>query len=100
MTLDQLTSRWQCRPIRNCLGRFVISDAPPDLSPSDLLEPDIPIREFQTPSARDVIVVAQFTDGGLISYKRIDGTYLHTLNTAEGFDRKLAQLGIALPSED
>jgi hypothetical protein len=36
------------------------------------------------------------TRGGLIGYKRIDGTFLRTLNTDEGLVRKLAQPGIAL----
>lgn len=30
----------------------------------------------------------------LISYARADGSYCHTLGTAEGFARKLAALGI------
>jgi len=42
-------------------------------------------------------VVTPLVTGGLISYKRRDGTFLHTLNTAEGFARKLADLGIELP---
>jgi len=41
-------------------------------------------------------VVSDLGKGGLISYKRADGTYLHTLNTAEGLERKLASLGIEL----
>ena len=32
----------------------------------------------------------------MISYKRDDGSFLHTLNTEEGFERKLKQLGIDL----
>jgi len=34
--------------------------------------------------------------GGLISYRQTNERYLHTLNNAEGFERKLASLGIEL----
>ncbi|MEW6735277.1 MAG: hypothetical protein AB1489_28555 [Acidobacteriota bacterium] len=51
---------------------------------------------FQVAKARDTVIVACLDRGGLISYKRVDGTYLHTLNTAEGFVRKLLALGIEL----
>ena len=32
--------------------------------------------------------------GGLISYARSNGTFVHTLNTLQGFERKLGQLGL------
>jgi hypothetical protein len=35
-----------------------------------------------------------FEDGGLISYRKPDGSFNHTL---EGLDRKLRQLGIRMP---
>jgi hypothetical protein len=44
-------------------------------------------------TARDPVVVTPFEDGGLISYRKPDGLFLHTLNTREGFERKLVQLG-------
>jgi hypothetical protein len=42
----------------------------------------------------DRVVVLPCADGGLISYARINGTMLHTLNTPDGFERKLRQLGL------
>jgi hypothetical protein len=44
--------------------------------------------------ARDPVIVTPFEDGGLISYRKADGMFLHTLNTREGFERKLRQLGV------
>ena len=32
--------------------------------------------------------------GGLISFRKDDGRYVHTLNTEEGFARKCRELGI------
>lgn len=68
-----------------------------DLVPEDLLGPEVEVKTFNVPAARDTVVVASLVGGGgLISYKRADGSYLHTLNTTEGFERKLIDLGIEL----
>lgn len=91
---ELLRARWSWTPIANCPGRFVLSQAPSTLTPGDVVGPNVELREFRVPSARDVVVVGRFADGGLISYRRCDGTYKHTLNTAEGFARKLTQLGV------
>jgi hypothetical protein len=50
--------------------------------------------EHACTTAKDSVIVTPFEDGGLISYRRADGTFLHTLNTREGVERKLRQLGI------
>lgn len=73
--------------------------APAHLSPDDLLESATGIRMFRVAAAEDVVVVARLDKGGLISYSRTDGTYLHTLNTEEGFERKLSNLGVVLETE-
>lgn len=58
------------------------------------LAPEHISREYRVADARDAVVVVRFKDGGLISYRKPDGRFLHTLNTEEGFQRKLEQLGI------
>ena len=93
---ERLMSAWSWRPIPNCPGRFVLRDAPPTLLPRALVGDAIEILEFRVPAARDAVVVVPFADGGLIRYRRATGTFVHTLNTRDGFARKLAQLGIAL----
>jgi hypothetical protein len=50
--------------------------------------------EHASVSARDPVIVTPLDDGGLISYRKPDGMFLHTLNTREGLERKLRQLGI------
>jgi hypothetical protein len=94
VTFEHLRATRSWRPIPNCPGRFVLTGDAPVLTPADLVGP-IVIQEFRAAGARDPVVVARFQDGGLISYRRRDGTYVHTLNTVEGFARKLQQLGIA-----
>ena len=94
MTLNLLRTAWQWRPIPNCPGRFVMASGPTSLAPRDLVGPDVALQEFRVPAAHDVVIVARLDDGGLISYERANGTYVHTLNTPEGFARKLQQLGV------
>lgn len=96
ITFDDLVAKWEMKPIRNCPGRFVICTTDADLSPRELLGSEIEIHAFNVAAARDTILVARLGEGGLISYRRMDGTHLHTLNTAEGFERKLVQLGIEM----
>ena len=100
MTFQQLATDWAWRPIPNCPGRFVLADTRQNLiSPYELAGADTTFSTFQVPTARDAVVVGQFDGGGLISYHRRDGTYVHTLNTPAGFERKLQQLGIVLTTD-
>jgi hypothetical protein len=96
MRFAELKAKWNWKPIHNCSGRYILCDAEGILSPEDLLGHEVQLSEFRVDKARDIVLVARLGDGGLISYKRLDGTYLHTLNTVAGFERKLLQLGIEL----
>ena len=98
MTVTELLQRWNWHPIRGCPGRLVLRGAPPNLSLSDLVGPAVPIQSYGVAAARDQVLVAILSDGGLISYRRDDGSYVHTLNTPEGLARKLGQLGIGGPN--
>lgn len=93
-TFDELSTSWQLRPIRNCPGRFVLHTGPIELTPRELLESEAEIDAFKVSAAKDTVLVARIDGGGLISYRRADGTHLHTLNTIAGFERKLRDLGI------
>ena len=59
-----------------------------------MVGPEVEVSDFPVGGARDTVVVARIEGGGSISYRKEDGTYTHTLNTADGFERKLTQLGI------
>ena len=95
MTFDEIMSRWPWRPIPNCPGRFVLSSGRSSLAPSAIVSSSPGgLIEHAIPAAPDPVIVAEFEDGGLISYRKPDGSFIHTLNTIEGLDRKLRQLGI------
>lgn len=91
-----LKAAWFWQEIRDCPGRFVLARGRTVIAPSDLVGEPASLREFRVPACRDPVLVARLSDGGLISYRHEDGGFTHTLNTAEGLARKLAQLGIAL----
>jgi hypothetical protein len=96
MTFDELMGAWAWKPIRNCPGRYVLDNAASDLRPREILGNEAEALEHRVTAAKDAVLVAELPDGGLISYRRDDGSHLHTLNTPAGFRRKLAQLGIDL----
>ena len=94
-SFDQLFKERDWRPIRNCPGRYVLRETSDRLSPADILGEAGIVSEHRVQSAQDTVLVLRLEDGGgLISYRRDDGSLLHTLNTPEGFERKLRQLEI------
>jgi hypothetical protein len=93
MAFDEIMSRWPWRPIPNCPGRFVLSSG--SLAPSEIVPAATGVvTEYVIPATADPVIVAEFEDGGLISYRKPDGSFVHTLNTVDALDRKLRQLGI------
>jgi hypothetical protein len=100
MTFDAAMKLGRWLPIRDCPGRFVLRAVSPKLSVTDLLGNDAKVLSFRPPMARDCVLLVRLKEGGIISYSRPDGTYLHTLNTEEGLRRKLEQLGIRLDESD
>jgi hypothetical protein len=92
-----LKARWAWRPIPNCPGRFVFAAGLSQIPPNGLLPSAIESREYTVAAASDPVVVAVFADGGLISYRKSNRTFLHTLNTIDGLERKLRELGIITP---
>jgi hypothetical protein len=91
-----LKARWRWRPIPHCPGRFVFSEGPTNTTPAELAMSSLHVTEHIVATAKDPVVVAVFEDGGLISYRKLNGTYLHTLNSRAGLERKLQQLGIEI----
>ncbi|HVG35161.1 MAG TPA: hypothetical protein VM911_18995 [Pyrinomonadaceae bacterium] len=102
MTFADLFETLSWKPIRNCPGRYVLQGANSTwLRVEELTGREIKVSAHRVSAARDLVLVAALDGGGgIISYQREDGTLLHTLNTPEGFQRKLQQLGIKLAEQD
>ncbi len=96
MTFETLWKRGVWVPIRDCPGRFVLHGQAPSFSLAELFGCEPEILRFPTSAARDCVLVVRLQEGGVISYQRPDGSFLHTLATEEGLGRKLTQLGIHL----
>ena len=95
-TFQDPWARWPWRPIRNCPGRFVLPRNEQPHSYEILLGFSCTPQRHSSPTAKDCVLVVTLEDGGLISYQQADGHVIHTLNTPEGFSRKLHQLEITL----
>ena len=96
MTFDTVKRLGKWTPIRDCPGRFVLRGVLPAFSIVDLLGDIAGVQRLQSPRAIDTVWVVYLEDGGVISYRRLAGTWRHTLNTEEGFRRRLEQLEISL----
>lgn len=87
------TYKWQL--IKGCPGRYRLKEeVGKTLSPSQLLGIVLEEIELISPKTQDPVIVAEFPDqsGGFLSYKKSDGSFVHTLNTPSGFKRKLIDI--------
>ena len=94
VSFDQLWRKQAWLPIANCPGRYRLASRNSVLTPGELANCELEVEVHEPPACRDLVVVAEIRDGGLISYHRSDDTYVHTLNTVDGFARKLKALGL------
>jgi hypothetical protein len=94
MDFRTLKYNYNWKEIKGCPGRFVLKDFDKTASIDTLLDDIQNITHIKSLKVPDEIIIVRFIDGGIISYKKIDGTFVHTLNTLEGFERKLKVLGI------
>jgi len=99
LRFEELAAGWNWRRIPGCPGRYSLSPAEFSGEPRALVGTEHLIREYSSSRARDTVWIAQVEGGGLISYRKQDGTFIHTLNTPEGFRRKLKDLDINLDGE-
>ena len=96
LSLPEVLERYGGEPIRHCPGRYVLRAMDKTDGPERFVESRRLSRHADT-RARDTVVVAWLDGWGLISYAQAQGTWVHTANTAEGFGRKLRDLGIPDP---
>jgi len=72
-----------------------LHDASPTFSISDLLGHEVVVHVAHSQKVKDTVWIARLEGGGVISYARSDGSWLNTLNTEQGFERKMRQLEIS-----
>ncbi len=101
VVFQEVFDEWNWKPIRNCPGRFIFAEGSTELTVNDIARVKLPVYEFETEVVPDKVIIIEFGDGGgLISYIKNAGKFLHTLNNEDGFARKLRQLKIVLPADE
>jgi hypothetical protein len=91
-TFDTVRAKWNWKAIPDCPGRYVLRGAAENLSIEHVAGEALTVREFNSPTTKDTVLVAVFEGGGLLSFRKPDGRIIHTLNTPEGLARRLARL--------
>lgn len=76
------------RDIPGCPGRAVLRAPDPEL------DGWVRAHGVRHEAARDPVWVWDLPGGGVLSYEKPDGSFVHTLNTDDGLVRKCAALGI------
>ncbi len=91
---DRLRNTLEWRDIPGCPGRSVLVGDSNDLDEAVRRWG----RRFELESTRDPVWRLLTDDGrrALLSYEKLDGSFVHTLNTQAGLERKCAQLGLNL----
>ena len=93
VTFKELLARFPWRAMRGCPGRYLLAGGP-TTSPPGILFGDLSFREARSAHAPDRVLVAAVGGGGIISYARENGTFVHTLGDGTGFACKLHALGL------
>ena len=98
---------WTWKMIPNCPGRYVVKknqhitklnlDELLAASLETIQDKNIEIYHTQSPKILDAVHVAVFPNegGGIITYCKSTGEFVHTLNTQSGLARKLTGLELA-----
>ena len=94
VTFAALFGRFAWCPIANCPGRYLLAGGPVAMPPDEIVPGGSGGSTHVIAATRDPVIVTPFDDGGLISYCKGERRFLHTLNTREGFERKIRQLGL------
>ncbi|CAF0927136.1 unnamed protein product [Adineta steineri] len=94
----KLFTLYSWKEIKNCPGRYLLTKQDNEhlrlISPSEILNNKISIQIFDSEICRDRIHIGKFIDGGLLSYEKSDGTFVHTLNNISGLTRKMNHLNV------
>jgi hypothetical protein len=63
----------------------------------EIVGDEVHVTVYDVPSTPDQVMVARVRGGGILTFRKPDGSHVHTLNTVDGLRRRLARLGIDLP---
>jgi len=93
-SFQEVLEKWDWKPMSRCPGRFILAGGISSVSFSELTGCDLPVKEYRVRLAPDPVFVCLLSEGGIISYRKEDEGYIHTLCDAASLERKLNQLEI------
>ncbi|UJR32425.1 hypothetical protein I4U23_019887 [Adineta vaga] len=97
-SFDKLFKLYSWKEIKNCPGRYLLNKEDNQrlhtVLPNEFLNNQTSIHIFTSEMCPDRIHIGKFINGGLLSYEKSDGTYVHTLNNSSGLTRKMNHLNI------
>ncbi|MBN2444973.1 MAG: hypothetical protein JXJ04_26700 [Spirochaetales bacterium] len=88
-----LSNSFKWKPIYGCPGRYILKEEGM-FTLRDIIGNTCAICTYVTDKANDEVCIVVLRNGGIISYKKQDGSFVHTLNSREGFLRKLIMLDL------
>lgn len=97
--LQRFWDMWKWTEIKNCPGRYVTksNEEAQVISPQELCTrlavPYFPSIHCSVDRLDQIAVVHFESGGGIITYIKPNGTFVHTLNTESGYIRKMTALG-------
>jgi hypothetical protein len=103
LCFTKLFELYSWKEIKNCPGRYLLTKEDNQclrlISPNEILNNKVSIQIFSSEICRDRIHIGKLLDGGLLSYEKSDGTFVHTLNNISGLNRKMNHLNIHFHDE-
>lgn len=90
---SELYRKYNWREIHGCPGRYTMAGAV-HIPLSELTGENNRYTLYKSEKTKDPFYVIPIGNGGIISYVKKEGFLIHTLNSEEGFKRKLEDLGI------
>ncbi|MEM7245716.1 MAG: hypothetical protein AAF533_10250 [Acidobacteriota bacterium] len=91
-TVSEMLGSGGWEELPGCPGRHRLRPPRPSTSPQELAGVAVEPERLVSAKCRDPIELLRLPDGALLSYRRSDGSWGHTLNTTSGLERKLRQL--------
>ena len=99
LSFNHLFHLYSWKEIPHCPGRYLLSTQDnrrlETVTPTAMLNNQLTVQIFVSEVCRDRVHVGKFSDGGLLSYEKSDGTFIHTLNNLSGLARKMNHLNIS-----
>lgn len=88
---ERVLGLFKWKPIFNCPGRYILRQCSKETF-KNYYSKLTHLEDIKSPKIKDPTFLYRFESGGLISYRKDNGDFIHTLCNKEGLSRKLEEL--------